>query len=185
MAGVSAGPDDAALVPLDEVLRERGESPDDVRAAVAARRLPGPSAHADDGTPLFPRDLLRLAGEAGGVEHLRTAFEARYVLAADAAGAVAGPDQLDDVWWEYLEGRLGAVLRRVTPEDVVRRERLRESVSWLLDHADPDAWRWRDRLRARVDALEALERPGADELTAEARRRHPEAFAARAAPPAG
>jgi hypothetical protein len=177
MVAVSAGPDEGAFVPLDVVAAGRPETVAELRDAVAAGRLPGPSAHAADGTPLFPRDLLRPADEAGGLDRLREDFEARYVLAADAAGVVAGPDELDDVWWAYLDGRLGAELREVSPEAVVRRDRLRTSVAWLLEHPDPAAWRWRDRLRARVDALDALERPGPDGLPAEARRRHPDAFA--------
>ena len=182
MAGVSRGPDDDALVPLDVVAEGRPEAVEDLRQAIAAGQLPGPSAEAPDGTPLFPRDLLRPVDEAGGLDRLREDFEGRYVLAADAAGVVAGPDELDDVWWAYLDGRLGRELRAVTPENVVRRDRLRTSVAWLLDHPDPGAWRWRDRLRARVDALDALERPRPDGLPGEARRRHPEAFAA--TPPA-
>jgi hypothetical protein len=185
MAEVSAGPDDEALAPLHVIAAGRPEGIEALRAAVADGRLPGPSAHGADGTPLYPSDLLRPVDEAGGLDRLREDFEGRYVLAADAAGVVAGPDELDDVWWSYIEGRLGAELRHVTPENVVRRDRLRTSVAWLLDHPDPGSWRWRDRLRARVTALEALERPQVGSLSCQARGRHPEAFDASGPAPDG
>ena len=168
-----------ALAPLAAVLEGRAETPDEVLSLIAERRLPAPSALAADGTPLFPRDLLRLADEAGGVEALRREFEGRYAIAADAAGSLAGPDDLDDAWEAYLSGTLGRLLRSVSPEDLVRHAALEASVAGLLEHPDPQDWRWADRLRARVDALEALERPATDDeerLADLARRRFPEAF---------
>ncbi len=179
-SGPEPSPPGDGLVPLEELAARRGADADEVHALVRRRLLPGPSAVDADGRELYAPDLLRLADEAGGVAELRRHFEGRYALAADAQGTLAGPDELDRAWDDYLDGSWGAVLREVTPEAAIARRALSESVRWLLDHPEPESWRWADRLRARVDALESLERPAAvspaDGVAARARREHPAVF---------
>jgi hypothetical protein len=120
---------------------------------------------------------------------LRRRFEERYVVAADTYGAVAGPDELDDAWDDYLAGRYGARFLDPEPESAIRAARLAGSIERLLAEPAPGDWRWRDRLRGRVDALAATLRPdmpaddGEDEslyarLVAEPRRRYAAAFEA-------
>ena len=92
----------------------------------------------------------------------RPAFEERYALAADATGALAGPDELDEAWEEYRAGAWDDVLREPTPEHAVQANRLAGSIAELLDAPAPDDPDWRRRLAARVDQLASLLREGGD-----------------------
>ena len=178
----------AAFVPLDDLARDRGFEPDDVRADIRARRLPEPSYVLDDGTAMVPRDYFALAEEAGGVERLRDLFGARY---AAAAAAEAAPLDSPDVEWEsYLSGDYGVCLRKVTPETIVRKSALVAYLEDYLAEPKPEDLEWRDNLRAAVDELDALEREFApydrvrfggpvsrDRLITGARDRYPDVFA--------
>ena len=93
----------------------------------------------------------------------RAAFEERYALAADATGALAGPDELDEAWDEYRSGAWDAVLRDPTPEHAVQANRLAGSIAELLDAPAPDDPDWGRRLAARVDQLASLLCEGAGE----------------------
>lgn len=94
----------------------------------------------------------------------RAEFEERYALAADATGAVAGPDELDEAWDEYRDGTWARILTEPTPENAVRANRLAGSIAELLAAPAPEDARWVGRLRARTDALaELLREGGADE----------------------
>ncbi len=140
---------------LEELAGERGENSQPWRTAVLARQLPSPS-YVLDGEEFFPPTLLSLVDEAGGVEALRAHFEERFVLAADATGAVAGPDELDEAWDEYLSGAWGRILFDPTPESAVQANRLAGAVAELLADPQPTDPFWVRRLRARVDALAAV-----------------------------
>jgi hypothetical protein len=83
----------------------------------------------------------------------RAAFEERYALAADAMGALAGPDELDEAWDDYAAGRWDALLDDPTPENAVMANRLAGSIAELLDAPAPDDPAWCRRLAARVDQL--------------------------------
>ncbi len=147
------------LATLDELCARRQETPERVRALIAEGRLPAASARGSAGEELFPRAYFALLDEAGSLDALRARFEARYVVAADTYGAVAGPDELDDAWYDYLAGRYGARYLDPEPESAIRAARLASSIERLLAAPAPDDWRWRDRLRGRVDALAATLRP--------------------------
>ena len=149
------------LASLEELCRGRDETPAEVRRLIEAGQLPSASAVGPDGAGLFPRAYFALLDEAGSVEGVRTRFEARYVVAADTYGAVAGPDELDDAWDDYLAGIYGARYLDPEPESAIRATRLAEAVERLLAEPAPGDWRWCDRLRGRVDALAATLRPGA------------------------
>ena len=92
----------------------------------------------------------------------RAAFEERYALAADATGALAGPDELDEAWDEYASGAWDRLLVDPTPEHAVQANRLAGSIAELLDAPTPDDPDWRRRLVARVDQLASLLREGED-----------------------
>ena len=180
----------AAFVPLDDLARDRGFEPDDVLAAIRARRLPEPPYVLDDGTAMVPPDYFALAEEAGGVERLRDLFVARY---AAAAAAEAAPLDSPDLEWEsYLSGDYGVCLRKVTPETIVRKSALVAYLEGYLAEPRPEDLEWRDNLRAAVDELDALERefapdydrsdvhdrpPTRDLLIDAARMRYPDVFA--------
>jgi hypothetical protein len=149
--------------------------------------LPKPSYVLEDGTELFPADYFRFVDEAGGPSGLRARFAERL----EAAG---GAVDLDLHWQFYLEGIYGVCLRDVTPEAIARKAKLVSSISELLMLARPAEADWRQRLRAEVDELDALERefapdydrdearfgrkPTRDLLIEAARERYPDVFAA-------
>ena len=169
---------------LEELCEGRAESPDAVRELIAVRRLPQPSYVLPDGTGMFPADYFRLLDEAGGVDGLREHFGARH-------GAVEGRD-LEQDWEMYLDGTWGICLRDVTPETIVRKNTLVNSLCELLVLARPRYEDWRQALREQVDELDELERqfspdfdrsdemdrlPTRDLIIGAARERYPEVFA--------
>ncbi len=177
---------------LEELCEGRRESPDQVGELIAVRRLPQPSYVLPDGTGMFPADYFRLVDEAGGVNGLREQFGARH-------GAVAGRDleqdwqmYLDGTWGICLRGTWGICLRDVTPETIVRKNTLVNSLCELLVLARPRYEDWRQALREQVEELDQLERqfspdfdrsdemdrlPTRDLIIAAARERYPEVFA--------
>ena len=92
----------------------------------------------------------------------RDEFEARYALAADAMGALAGPDELDEAWDDYRSGRWALILFDPTPESAVQANRLAGSIAELLDAPAPDDPAWCRRLAARVDQLAVVLREPID-----------------------
>jgi len=169
---------------LEELCEGRRESPDQVGELIAARRLPQPSYVFPDGTGMFPADYFRLIDEAGGVDGLREQFAARH-------RAAEGRD-LDQDWEMYLDGTWGICLRDVTPETIVRKNTLVNSLCELLVLARPRYEDWRQALREQVEELDQLERqfspdfdrsnemdrlPTRDLIIAAARERYPEVFA--------
>ena len=93
----------------------------------------------------------------------RDEFEQRYALAADATGALAGPDELDEAWEDYRAGAWERLLADPTPESAVHANRLAGSVAELLDAPAPNDEAWCRRLIARVDQLATLLREGGAE----------------------
>lgn len=93
----------------------------------------------------------------------RAEFEARYAIAADETGALAGPDELDEAWDEYVSGKWDRILFDPTPESAVQSNRLAGSIAELLAEPAPDDPAWGRRLTARVDALAAQLREGCAE----------------------
>ena len=170
---------------LEELCVDRVESPEQVRAHVARRSLPAPSYVLDDGTEMFPADYFALMDQAGGVDELRSHFESRH----RAAGGP--PDELEQDWQGYLQGLFAVCLRLVSPETIVRKERLVVLLGRLLAQPEPASERWRARVRLAVWELDALERefapdydrggrfeqpPTRDRLIVAARERFPELF---------
>jgi hypothetical protein len=174
----------ANYVSLEELCDGRSESPADVEGLIAERRLPRPSYVLPDGTGRFLADYFRLVDEAGGVDGLREHFAARH-------RAAEGRD-LEQDWAMYLDGIWGICLRDVTPETIVRKNTLVNSLCELLVLARPRYDDWRQALREQVDELDELERefspdfdrsdemdrpPTRDLIIAAARERYPEVFA--------
>jgi hypothetical protein len=111
---------------------------EEVRAQIAAGRLPGPAYVLDDGTEMVAPDHLALVEPAGGIDALRDWFEAR------------APGEWDD----FISGEYAVCLRSVTPEAIVRKGELIERIEALLADGRPS-----DDLTAAVDELDALLRP--------------------------
>lgn len=133
---------------LPEVCAGRRETPELVRELIRARRLPAPSYVLADGSEMVPADYFSLVDEAGGVDGLEAHFRARH----------KGED-VDRDWAAYLDGTYGVCLRRVTPENIVRKGQLAAQIEALLLAPAPEDSGWRYELRRAVDELDGLERP--------------------------
>lgn len=174
---------------LEEACAGRQETPDDVRALVADGRLPRPTYVLDDGTEMVPPDYFALADAAGGADGVRGWFAGAYLRAAERLGGLARENEVEEEWEAYLSGEYGACLREVTPETIVRKDRLMTEIERLLAEPHADDASWCERLRTRVDELDTLEREFAahdrerwgavsrDRLISAARERYPAAFA--------
>src|SRR4029453_8174695 len=138
--------------PLAEVCAERGEQVEQVRALIRTKRLPAPSYLLPDGTEMVPADYFAFADEAGGPKRLREEFARRH----RAAGGF--PVELEEDWQGFIDGGYGICLRSVSPETIVAKSKLVESIGALLEQAVPHHGEWRARLRRDVDELDALER---------------------------
>jgi hypothetical protein len=179
----------ANFLTLEEACSDRVETSDDVRALIASGRLPRPTYVLDDGTEMVPPDYFSLADAAGGVDALRGWFAATYTRAAQAHGGLARDNEIDEEWEAYLSGEYGACLRDITPETIVRKDRLMAAIERLLAEPLPDDAAWRERLRTDVDELDMLEREFApydrerwgpvsrDRLVTAPRERYPAVFA--------
>lgn len=141
--------------------------------------LPRSSYVLQDGTEMVPADYF-------GLVALREPFEQRY----RAAGG--NSDELEEDWRGYIEGIYGVCLREVTPETIVRKGVLVESLTQLLAEPRRDDDHWCEAVRSQVDELDRLERefapdydrqterfgrpPTRDLLIKAARERFPELF---------
>jgi uncharacterized protein DUF6058 len=139
-------------VPLGAACAGRHETPERVRVLIDAGRLPEPTYWLPDGTAMVPADYFRLLDEAGSPADVRAHFARRFLGAGGDAATV------DEEWSAYLSGLYGVCLREVTPETIVRKTALVDSVTRLLDHPRSDDAEWRRTLREQVDELDALER---------------------------
>ncbi|WP_394830990.1 DUF6058 family natural product biosynthesis protein [Pendulispora rubella] len=179
----------ANYVSLAALAATRSETEEELRAHVAAKRLPGPAYVLPDGTEMFPRDWLALADQSGGIDHARAEFMRRFIAASNEEGEPAGEESAAEEWTNYLGGMYAVCLREVTPENVFRKERLVRRLTEQLASPAPNDPAWRARLRADVDALDQLERPFApydrvrfggpvtrDRLITAARARYPACF---------
>jgi hypothetical protein len=172
----------ANYLTVDEACAGRAETPDEVRALIAERRLPQPSYVLPDGTEMVPGDYFAIA-DAG-----RQDFARRFL---DAGGSAAA---LEEEWHGYLSGAYGVCLKEQSPENIVRKDHLVRAIEGLLDEPKPADPGWRDQLRRSVDELDQLERPFApaydrarwgpssrDRCITASRERFPEVFARAAA----
>jgi len=128
----------ANYVPLEEA----------VRGAIDRGLLPQPSYVLDDGTEMVPADYFGLLLEP----NVPARFAERYLAAGGRQ------EELDDDWAGYIDGVYGVCLRVVTPETIVRKGILVESLTHLLDDPKPGEPDWRASLRAQVEELDSLER---------------------------
>lgn len=120
---------EANFVSLEEVCAERLDTLAELRALMEAQRLPMPSYILDDGREMVPPDYFALIDEAGGVDSLRERFGRRYTDAALAHGEPVSEAQVEKEWSRYLVGEYGVCLRKVTPENIFRKE-------WLVRRAE-------------------------------------------------
>lgn len=141
----------ANYLTLEEACAGRSETPEEVRKLVAEARLPQPSYVLPDGTEMVPADYFELA-DAG-----RGDFAGRFLAAGGAPAALA------EEWQGYLSGAYGVCLKKQSPENIVRKDRLVRTIEGLLAEARPQDPEWSDELRSSVEELDLLERPFAPE----------------------
>jgi hypothetical protein len=184
----------ANYLTLDQVCAGRFETPDDVRGYIEAGKLPRPSYTLDDGTEMVPRDYFAIMDAAGGVDRLPAYFQIVYTAAAELQGGLR-EGEAEREWDAYLTGAYGICLRQVSPETIVRKDRLVSGIEHLLEQPRPDDELWRSALRSAVDELDGLEREFAevdrqrtdgpvsrDRLITAVREQFPAVFAAAVAP---
>ena len=148
---------------LDALCETMGRSASDVRQAIGSGLLPQPT-YAVEGKEWVPKDYFALLDAAGGdPARLRAEFLQRYAAAHKAAaGEPVPPGEAERAWQDYLSGEYGVCLRQVTPESIVRKGELIETIENLLAAEEARSDAWRQELRAAVDALDALELPFAE-----------------------
>ncbi len=139
-------------VTIEEACAGRRETPERVRAHIEAGRLPEPSYWLPDGTAMVPPDYFRLLDDAGSIPELRRHFSRRFLAAGGDRAEV------DDEWRAYLSGLYAVCLREVTPETIVRKTALVDSLTRMLAEPRPDDDEWRRLLGEQVDELDSLER---------------------------
>lgn len=125
--------------PLEEIFAGRDAAA--VAALIAGGWLPQPSYRLDDGCGMFPPDYFDLVDDAGGAGRLKRSFHERYLAAAGDGG-----ERVSD-WDAYLEGAYGVCLKRVSPENIVRKAVLVRRLEALLEDAHPGDVEWASRLR--------------------------------------
>jgi Family of unknown function (DUF6058) len=176
---------------LNELCADRDEDPAEIRLLIDRGLLPKPS-YIVDGVGMFPEDYFHLYDEAGGCDGLRNLFEERYRIAAIPHPDLATREAIDSAWRAFLGGVWGQCLRNVTPETIVRKRALVNSLCKLIGLPRPRQEEWRQRLRDEVAELDQIERefapdydraeewnerpPSRDLLIDVARRRFPEVF---------
>jgi len=151
----------AQFVGLDELGASREGGTQAVRRLMAYGRLPQPAYRLDDGTDMVAADFFAPLNAAGGVEALPEWFRSRYLSAAHRLGLSDGPAEADEQWTEYLSGGYGVCLKQAMPESIAEKALYITTIERLLLSPEPDDVSWADQLRAAVDSLAAIERPGA------------------------
>ncbi|MGW2822919.1 DUF6058 family natural product biosynthesis protein [Streptomyces sp. NPDC001443] len=136
----------AQFVALEELCAVHGRDADEVRRLMLGRCLPLPGYLRSDGAEMVPADLFALADDAGGTELLETWFTAHW------ADPVTGKAE----WDAYLSGQY-VCLHSVTPAAIQRKDYLTAAISSSEHEPDAGSGRWRERLHALVDELDALE----------------------------
>jgi len=145
---------------LEELCVARGVDLARVKTAIAQGALPRP-AYRIDGADWVPEDFLdRGLVDTFDPDRVRDRFLADYQRAYQSRyGRCAAAAEAVQAWSDYLSGAYGVCLRHVTPEAIVAKGYLIETIQGLVATPQPDQDEWRAALTEAVDALDALERP--------------------------
>jgi hypothetical protein len=150
----------AHFVRLEDLRLQHAQDVAAVRAAIARGVLPRPTYHVD-GEEWVPPDYFALMPAPNETpDESRARFMARYDAAYRATyGRPVPSGEAAKAWEDYLSGDYGVCLRQVTPETIVQKGYLIDTIRTLVAAPAPDRAAWRDALKVAVDALDALERP--------------------------
>jgi len=149
----------AHYVPLDELAADWPDGAAQVRADIAAGRLPQPAYRLDDGTDMVPGDYFVPLAVAGSVAALPDWFARNYREAARRLDLPHDDATVEAEWQDYLTGGYFVCLRHATPQAIAEKVRFVTDLNELM--ADPHAADqvWRKHLRLAVEGLAAIERP--------------------------
>jgi hypothetical protein len=86
-------------------------------------------------------------------------FRERFVCEARALGLHDAERSATEAWTEFLTGIYSVCLRRVTPENIARKQALITCIETLTAEPRREDPQWIARLREAVDELDSLERP--------------------------
>lgn len=148
------------FVPLDELAAARAEGVAVARGWIAGGRMPQPAYRLDDGTDMVAADYFAPLDAAAGIDRLRAWFVAEYRQAAREVGLPDGHEDGVEQWAQYLTGGYGVCLRQVGPRTIAAKARHITTIEELLARPGPAEEVWVRRMRAEIDALAAIERPG-------------------------
>lgn len=110
---------------------------------------PAPSYILGDGRQFYPRDYFDMEMD-----------EARFKQRLHAEMLVQGVAMdIEETWQSYMSGLYGVCLHSATPENIVRKAALLESIQALISVPDESNSEWVGALKRAVDALDVLERP--------------------------
>ena len=151
-----SAPDDAAYVrsnyvEIETACREAGYDLATVDTEISRGERAAASYVLADGSRFVPRDYFEQVTDA------RT-FIDRMSAQAFVRGVTLDAAALDEEWNAYLRGAYGICLRHATPENIVDKRWLIETIEALLQEPAAHDSQWRARLHAAVDALDAIER---------------------------
>jgi len=137
---------------LEDLCATSPASADTVREEIRQGLRPAATYTFADGREFFPRDYLTSCIAPGAfVERLRTAAVRAEIQLSETG--------LEETTRDYLSGVYGVCLKRVTPENIVRKRVLIERIERLTADAQPHRIAWLEALRDTVDELDELERP--------------------------
>ena len=146
------------FLPLDEVAASWPGGAWQVRAEIAAGRLPQPAYRLDDGTDMVAADYLVPVREAGSIDGLHDWFVREYVDAARRFEVDGSAATIDEQWHAYLGGGYSVCLREATPAGIAEKARRITDIEQLLADPHPADPIWQKKLRDAVDGLGAIER---------------------------
>lgn len=148
---------------LPELCAGRGVEVAEIEKLIDAGLMPQPAYTLPDGRRMFPDDYFELYDEAGNLDHVSDYFIEQFEGAARRAGLEFTEQwNPESEWTDYIDGTYWVCLRHARPEVMIDKERQIRMITHLLQSPQPQSARWRDHLRAAVDALDAIERPFTD-----------------------
>ena len=145
------------FVPLNDVCKDHGKDPHQVRELIRAGSLPSPPYVLPDATEMVPSDYFERVERAGGSD--RATFTRRYRDAAKRLRLRIEEGEPESAFGDWIQGLYFVCLVDPTPENVARKRAVIERIERLLSQQALGRPDWRRELAKRVDELDRLERP--------------------------
>lgn len=123
-----------------------------VREEIARGERPGVAYTLSDGTQWVSKDYFDL-------ENDRSRFTKRARVEGVRLETYLSEEELEELWCTYLTGVYAVCLHRATPENIVRKSVLVETIEALASLPQEEDPAWLTSLQRAVDELDRLERP--------------------------